>query len=73
MGVFNKSDDKYMGYLSSINKPQDLKKLSFDELGILAEEIRLFLLDSVSKTGAYCLQSWCGRINIGPSQSAGYT
>jgi len=42
-----------MGYLSSINKPQDLKKLSFDELGILAEEIRLFLLDSVSKTGGH--------------------
>jgi 1-deoxy-D-xylulose-5-phosphate synthase len=53
LGVFNKSDDKYMGYLSSINKPQDLKKLSFDELGILAEEIRLFLLDSVSKTGGH--------------------
>lgn len=41
------------GYLSRINSPADLKNLSFSELGILAEEIRLFLLDSVSKTGGH--------------------
>lgn len=40
-------------YLSKINKPDDLKELSFNELEILAEEIRLFLLDSVSKTGGH--------------------
>lgn len=48
-----KSIDKFKGYLSKIDKPSDLNKLSFDELGILAEEIRLFLLDSVSKTGGH--------------------
>ncbi len=53
MAVNDKSVDKSKGYLSNINKPDDLKELSFNELGILAEEIRLFLLDSVSKTGGH--------------------
>ena len=45
----NKNDNKCYGYLSRINTPDDLKNLTYDELGILAEEIRLFLLDTVSK------------------------
>lgn len=53
MTVKNKSIDKTQSYLSKINKPEHLKELSLDELGILAEEIRLFLLDSVSKTGGH--------------------
>lgn len=48
-----KNIDRPYGYLSKINNPADLKDLGFDELGILAEEIRLFLLDSVSKTGGH--------------------
>lgn len=48
-----KNIDGSYGYLSKINNPADLKSLSYDELGILAEEIRLFLLDSVSKTGGH--------------------
>ena len=48
-----KNIDGTYGYLSKVNDPTDLKKLSFAELGILAEEIRLFLLDSVSKTGGH--------------------
>ncbi|HHU90857.1 MAG TPA: 1-deoxy-D-xylulose-5-phosphate synthase [Clostridiaceae bacterium] len=49
----NKNDNKCYGYLSRINTPDDLKNLTYDELGILAEEIRLFLLDTVSKTGGH--------------------
>ncbi|MGI6122636.1 MAG: 1-deoxy-D-xylulose-5-phosphate synthase [Acetivibrionales bacterium] len=41
------------GYLSRINTPEDIKGLTYDEMGLLAEEIRLFLLDSVSKTGGH--------------------
>lgn len=48
-----KNDGKCYGYLSRINTPAELKSLTYDELGILAEEIRLFLLDSVSKTGGH--------------------
>ena len=48
-----KKIDGTYGYLSKVNSPADLKKLSYEELGILAEEIRLFLLDSVSKTGGH--------------------
>ncbi|NLB79386.1 MAG: 1-deoxy-D-xylulose-5-phosphate synthase [Clostridiaceae bacterium] len=42
-----------MGYLSRLNNPAEIKRLTYYELGILAEEIRLFLLDSVSKTGGH--------------------
>lgn len=48
-----KNSDKCYGYLSRINTPADLKGLTYDEMGLLAEEIRLFLLDSVSKTGGH--------------------
>ena len=48
-----KNNGKGYGYLSRINTPADLKGLTYDELGLLAEEIRLFLLDSVSKTGGH--------------------
>jgi len=39
--------------LESINGPQDLKALSPDQMPLLAEEIRGFLVDSVSKTGGH--------------------
>jgi 1-deoxy-D-xylulose-5-phosphate synthase len=39
--------------LESINGPQDLKALSADQMPLLAEEIRAFLVDSVSKTGGH--------------------
>lgn len=41
------------GYLSRVDTPADLKSMTYDDLGLLAEEIRLFLLDSVSKTGGH--------------------
>lgn len=40
-------------YLEKINSPEDVKKLSIDKLDILAQEIREFLINSVSKTGGH--------------------
>ncbi|QQE72886.1 1-deoxy-D-xylulose-5-phosphate synthase [Brevibacillus composti] len=39
--------------LTSINHPQDLKKCSMPELYALAEEIRQFLVENLSKTGGH--------------------
>jgi len=39
--------------LETINSPQDLKKLSPAQLPALAEEVRAFLLDTVSSTGGH--------------------
>ncbi len=39
--------------LERINKPNDIKKLKWDELEVLAAEIREFLVDRVSKTGGH--------------------
>ncbi len=47
------NNDACKGLLSRINTPDEIKNLTFDELGLLSEEIRLFLLDSVSKTGGH--------------------
>lgn len=43
--------------LEAINKPQDLKKLSNEQIKQLAEEIRHFLICSVSKTGGHLAPS----------------
>jgi 1-deoxy-D-xylulose-5-phosphate synthase len=40
-------------FLEQINNPADVKRLSVPELEELAEEIRQFILDSVSKTGGH--------------------
>ncbi len=42
-----------MTYLDRINSPEDLKKLEVKKLDKLAEEIRVFLINSVSKTGGH--------------------
>ncbi len=39
--------------LERIQKPNDIKKLTWDELDVLAAEIREFLVDKVSKTGGH--------------------
>ena len=39
--------------LSKINNPEDVKKISEDKLPQLCEEVREFLIDSVSKTGGH--------------------
>ncbi len=40
-------------FLEQINSPDDLKKLSVPQLQALADEIRQFILNSVSKTGGH--------------------
>lgn len=40
-------------FLDRVNSPDDIKKLSLDELNELADEIRNFLIDKVSKTGGH--------------------
>lgn len=42
-----------MSILQTVNSPEDIKKLSYDELNILADEIRSFLINSVSNTGGH--------------------
>lgn len=42
-----------MQILERINKPNDIKELNLKELNELAEELRLFLLENVSKTGGH--------------------
>ena len=39
--------------LDRISCPEDVKKLNIEETHVLAEEIRAFLIDSVSKTGGH--------------------
>jgi 1-deoxy-D-xylulose-5-phosphate synthase len=39
--------------LESIHSPADLKRMSFPQMGQLAEEIRTFLIQSLSKTGGH--------------------
>ena len=45
--------DKKEDFLNGINSPADIKKLSVLQLKTLAEEIRQFILNSVSKTGGH--------------------
>ncbi|MBN1806401.1 MAG: 1-deoxy-D-xylulose-5-phosphate synthase [Sedimentisphaerales bacterium] len=45
--------DKKQEFLNQVNSPADIKALSASELKTLAEEIRRFILGSVSKTGGH--------------------
>ncbi len=40
-------------YLSGINSPDDLRKLNVNELKLLAQELRDFLIDTISKIGGH--------------------
>ncbi|MEG0855020.1 MAG: 1-deoxy-D-xylulose-5-phosphate synthase [Terrisporobacter sp.] len=40
-------------YINEVDSPKDIKKLDIDELEELADEIREFLIDSVSQTGGH--------------------
>ena len=42
-----------MSILDRVNSPEDLKKLNYDELRTLSDEIRNFLVSKVSKTGGH--------------------
>ena len=52
-----------MNLLDKINSPKDLKKLSRSELASLCDEIRTFIIESVSKTGGH-LSSNLGVIEL---------
>lgn len=52
-----------MTVLDKVNSPEDVKKLSSDELKILASDIRAFLISSVSKTGGH-LASNLGAVEL---------
>ena len=49
--------------LNSINSPEDLKKLTREKLPVLADELRQFVLDSVSQTGGH-LSSNLGTVEL---------
>ena len=49
--------------LNSINSPDDLRKLTREELPVLADELRQFVLDSVSQTGGH-LSSNLGTVEL---------
>ena len=53
--------------LENIQKPSDIKDLSIEELNILADEIKSFLVDSLEKTGGH-LSS-----DLGTIESVSYT
>ena len=40
-------------YIEKINKPNDIKKISKNHLYDLADEIREFLIESISETGGH--------------------
>lgn len=46
-----------MSVLDRINKPSDIKELSMEELKLLAQDIREYLLEKVSKTGGHIAPS----------------
>lgn len=50
-------------FLTEINQPSDIKKLTIEQLKVLAEEIRYFLLHSVAKTGGH-LSSNLGTVEL---------
>ena len=52
-----------MSLLQQIKSPEDLKKLSLPQLAIYADEVRRFLVSSVSKTGGH-LASNLGIVEI---------
>ena len=41
--------------LDTVNEPKDLKKLNYEQLIQLADEVRMFLIKSVSETGVILL------------------
>ena len=49
--------------LERIQKANDIKKLKWDELDVLAAEIRQFLVENVSKTGGH-LASNLGTVEL---------
>ena len=46
-----------MSVLTRVETPQDLKKLSLEELGELSAELREFIIHHVSQTGGHLASS----------------
>lgn len=44
--------------LEKINKPNDIHKIALADFPQLADEIRQFLIESVSQTGGLGIESW---------------
>jgi len=57
------SDTKTPSILQGINSPEDLRKLPEDQLPKVAEELRAFLLDSVSQSGGH-LAAGLGTVDL---------
>ncbi|EJN08744.1 1-deoxy-D-xylulose-5-phosphate synthase [Herbaspirillum sp. YR522] len=57
------TNDTHSMLLNTINEPADLRRLSRQQLKPLAEELRGFVLDSVSKTGGH-LSSNLGTVEL---------
>ena len=49
--------------LDKIDLPSDLKKLDYDELSKLSNELRNFLIESVAKTGGH-LAAGLGAVDL---------
>jgi len=65
MSTFPKKNKLYkiLLMLEDINNPSDIKKLDFDQLQLLADEIKEFLIASIKKTGGH-LGSNLGTIEL---------
>ena len=46
-------------YIENINLPKDIKKLSVEQLSVLAEEVRTALIRKLSEHGGH-IESWYG-------------
>ncbi len=57
------ADQSARQFLNSIESPSDLRKLPREALGVLADELREFVLQSVSKTGGH-LSSNLGTVEL---------
>ena len=49
--------DNNYSILKKINKPNDIKKLSFDELNVLSNDVREYIIDVISKNGGHLASS----------------
>ncbi|MCL5807855.1 MAG: hypothetical protein M1418_04790, partial [Deltaproteobacteria bacterium] len=45
------------GLLTKVNYPEDIRRLTMAELGVLAEEIREMMIETVSKRGGHLASS----------------
>src|SRR6185437_2995145 len=52
-GAFSGEEQRMDSLLESIHSPADLKRLNYAQMATLAEEIRAFLIQTLSKTGGH--------------------